>query len=477
MGRKLLRLGKYVLAALVVLVLAAGDLYLLATWKFNPPPPASDFSAPTSALEAQRQDLTQFRRLLDMDRSFAREARAQAHRRIAALKKSDTILPGPHFRVTLMEIVALSDNAHTRLYSGPGALPNVLPVRVALFSDGLYVMRAKGEATALLGGRVVSVDGKPVESVLARLAALRGGPPNWRRLNASFYVMVQDILYGVGIAPEAARSSWTVVMPDGQTRTQVLHAYRLEESEELPDLVRLFSSEPLKGAPGGNIYQAGRELPLALRDFDRIFRRVRLPGICAMYVQLKANEDQNGESISDFLKATSADMRANPPCAVIMDMRFNGGGDYTNAYRFANDLPELVRNGGPIYLLTTAATFSAAMTTTAFVKQAAAGRAVILGEPPGDRMAFWAEGGRGCLPNYRLCVAYQTGKHDYANPCTDLDVCFWLNYAYPVRVQSLNPDETIAYTFADWRAGRDPVFERALALASAQARRVTQRQG
>jgi hypothetical protein len=38
------------------------------------------------------------------------------------------------------------------------------------------------------------------------------------------------------------------------------------------------------------------------------------------------------------------------------------------------------------------------------VKDAGAGRALIVGEPVGDRLNFFSEGGRGCLPHARLCV-------------------------------------------------------------------------
>ena len=93
---------------------------------------------------------------------------------------------------------------------------------------------------------------------------------------------------------------------------------------------------------------------------------------------------------------------------------------------------------------------------------------MILGEPVGDRLAFYAEGGRTCLPNSKLCMGYETGKHDYANPCRDIERCYWLNWFYPVRVKSLDPDERIGMSFAEWRAGQDPVFERAVRLATAK---------
>jgi hypothetical protein len=45
-----------------------------------------------------------------------------------------------------------------------------------------------------------------------------------------------------------------------------------------------------------------------------------------------------------------------------------------------------------------------------------------------------------------------------------------LNWLYPVRVKTLEPDILIPYRFSDWDAGRDLAFERAVALAGAEAR-------
>lgn len=460
------RIALWALASVVIIVLVLGDAELARGWKFNPPPPAWDYPKPANALEAQRQDLAHFRKLIAMDRSFSAEARTEAERRIAALEKSDQVLPKPQFRVALMRIVALADNGHTSLRSDPGAYPMILPVRVAQFSDGIYVMHAAGEGVDLLGGRITAIDGKPIDEVLAKLAQLRGGAENMRRLTAALYIMVQDILVGAGIAPDMKHSTWTVIAPNGETLTRTLSPRVLDDKEPGPLEARWMSSEPAKGMPvGWRAFQPDK-LAVTLQQFDKTFRRMRLPNSCVMLVQMKSNQDVDDEHIADFIAVTEEEMRKAPPCNLIMDMRYNGGGDYTNTAGFAGDLPKLIAPEGRIYVLTGPATFSAAITTTGFLKQAGGERVMIVGEPVGDRLVFWSEGERGCLPNYHLCVNYQTGKHDYAHPCTNWDECYWVNWIYPVRVKTLQPDETVTMSFADWRQGRDPVLERAVALAS-----------
>jgi len=470
-GRKFLRVGLWIAGgAAVVVALSAGLLYAMFL-HFYPSAPKKDYTHPANALEAQRQDVDYFAKLIAMDRAFTPADRAEANRRIASLEKLPAALDRPHLRVALMQIDALADNGHSKVGYDDAANPKELPVRVAIFSDGLYVMRATVENAELLGGRVVSVDGKNIDIVMARLETLRGGPPQWKKAYASMYLPMQDMIYGLGIAPDMSHSTWTVVTPSGGTITRTLTAYTPPKEEPYTYIKRWFSSEKLKGMTKGWLaYQPDHPLPVTLQDYDKTFRRIRLPGSCTALIQFKSNDDENGESISEFIAATEADLSANKPCNVILDQRFDDGGNYMKTYAFANGLPDLVAPGGRIYLLTGPSTFSAGITTTAFVKQAGGERVTILGEPVGDRLQFLSEGGRACLPNYALCVAYETGKHDYQHPCTDLDVCFWPNYWFAVRVKSLDPDETITQSFEDWRAGRDPVFDRALQLAKSNAK-------
>lgn len=463
---------KIALFGAIAVVLVAGIVGGLAyamLRHFNAAPPAAAFRKAADPIEAQRQDLAYFRQLMGMDRSFSPAARAEAERRLRQLEALGTPLDKPHLRVALMEILALADNGHTHLSSGPGAQTKELPVRVAAFSDGLYVMRASESASELLGGRVTAIDGKPISEVMDRLSELRGGTAGWRRLYAAFYIVDQDILYGTGISPDPDHATWSVVRPDGGERTITLDAQYPPDQREFVFVTHWVSDEfSTRYGPGWRIQHADRRLPVTLRDFDRAFRTVRIDNSCTTLVQLKSNDDVGSERIREFLSSTLTTLRASKPCSVIVDLRFDDGGNYQNTASFAKQLPELIAPGGRIFILTGPSTFSAGITTAAFIKQAGGDRVEILGEPIGDRLAFFAEGNRGCLPNYPLCVSYERGKHDYAHPCDDWDVCFWLNRLYPVRVRSLDPDETFAMSFAQWRAGQDPPFDRAVALSDSR---------
>jgi hypothetical protein len=468
MKRGILIAGLWALAVVVLFVGGGGGFALCLRHKFNPNPPSNDFPKPANALEAQQQDIEQFSRLLAMDRAYSPAARAEANRQITELRAEQAPLDRERFHVALLHITALADNGHTNLYYGKGGTQNFIPLRVALFADGLYVLRAKSAHADLLGARVESIEGRPTRDVIAALEHLHGGTEGWRRIYAAIYVQSPEILYGDAIGSRPDQTLWTFRLPNGSEVTRMLPGEVSGENEPHADMTRWLSPQKMKGEPSDwrGLISNDADLPLSLRDFNSTFRRAWIDDGCTLFIQLKAIADADKQHIGAFLNATTDEMRAHPPCNIILDMRFNSGGDYTKAARFASHLPDFVPPSGRIYLLTGPQTFSAAITTTAFVKQAAGSRAIILGEPVGDRLTFYGEGNAGCLPHEDLCLHYATGMHDYGHRCDDWDKCFWLNWIFPVQVKSLAPDETIKMTFADYTARRDPVCERAVALAA-----------
>src|SRR5215831_14292677 len=107
MGRKVLRAGLWIAGGVVVIGALGGGLLYAMVLHFNPSAPKMDYPHPASALEAQRQDLDYFARLIALDRAFTPAARAEANRRIASLERLPAPLDRPHFRVALMQIGAL----------------------------------------------------------------------------------------------------------------------------------------------------------------------------------------------------------------------------------------------------------------------------------------------------------------------------------------------------------------------------------
>jgi hypothetical protein len=452
-------------AVVIVAALVLGGAYWQFESLFNPSAPSAPPTVNATPLEAQRADVDQFERLISLDRSYSDEARTDARVRVAALRASDEVVPPARLRMALSAVVALADNAHSQLFSAPGGRANLIPLRVHGFSDGVYVLRADSADAGLLGAQLTHIDGRPVANVIAALAPFRGGTAAWRRNWAYTVLSSPEVLYGAGVGRDPARTTWRFLVA-GESVEQTFEAKTPDDNEPLPGTSRWLSPEPVEGQPQDwRAFAPAGQPSLAMANFGEPFRRAWIDDSCVLFLQFKTNQDEDGHSITEFTRETRAAIRSREPCSVILDMRFNGGGDYTTTAGFMRDLPALIAPSGRVYILTGVDTFSAGITSTALVEQAAPERVIILGGAVGDRLSFFSEGGDGCLPHARLCVSFARGKHDYGEPCTDWRTCYWINYAFPVQVRSLAPDETIGLSFVEYAHGRDPAFERAMALA------------
>src|SRR6516164_8586491 len=301
-------LGGAILAAVVVV----GALVLVFLFNFYPSAPKASYPAPQSALEAQRQDLDYFAKAMAFDRAFSPAARAAAEARVSALKALPEALPPAKLQVALMQVMASADNGHSRMDPTADQATLILPLRVTRFAEGFYVMRVAAPYRDLLGGRVDSIDGQAIEQILPRLETLRGGVSGFRRQNAARYIVVQDLLYGLGIATDPKASTWTVTLPDGRVATRRLEAYPLQKTHDLPVGDRWLSPEPVKGTEKDWIaYQSqSAEVPETWRDFGQHFRLFPAAVSCAQVVRLQSIADTDGEKIAPFLAATEAALRA-----------------------------------------------------------------------------------------------------------------------------------------------------------------------
>jgi hypothetical protein len=208
-------------------------------------------------------------------------------------------------------------------------------------------------------------------------------------------------------------------------------------------------------------------LPVFLRDYTVPFRSECWPQKQACYVQLRSNEDEPGHPIGEFLSQVRRQVSTAHPRFLILDLRLDQGGDLTKTFSFMSSVTRLANSIEHVYLLTSAWTFSAGEFSTAAARAHGGGRLTIIGDQVGDRTRFWAEGSAFVLPNSKLTLHFATGLHDYTRSCFGEHGCFWVLYAFPAQVRTLDPDIAVTYTFADYVALRDPLLQKALHEAGA----------
>ncbi len=419
----------------------------------------------------QREDLFHLREWVELEQSFDADARTEAQRRIARWLESDDRPDEVEFYLRIASVTALADNGHSNVSLAPVYGFGLLPIRTYWFSDGLYVVRSRAEYSDLLGARIETLAGRPVKDVAATLGVYHGGTAEHFRQYYSTPLMISPpVLHAAGLSAREGRVTLGVVLADG-SRLQIELAIDGHTSRA----TRTSPWRTLLPAPVGSIgdewetlHDAGTEMPLAMQEPDELFRYVHLEDQGIVYIQLRANIGSGGQSIREFAAQARARIESDRPTAIILDNRFNPGGDLTRTADFALDLPSLVPADGRVYVLTSNATFSAGIYTSFYPKAADPEKTVVLGERVGDRERFWAETGRPfILPETKYRLSYSLQMHDLGPGCPDPQVCHLSGRGrWNIGVGSLDPDVQVPTTFEDYAAGRDPVMSYVLGLRS-----------
>lgn len=469
-------------AGIAVTLLAVPATAYVAVMRPNyPAVPVLAAPAPKTQAEAERQDLELLRRLPEIDGSFSTEARVRFEQQIDSLMAGLSTagpdgLDKPRFELAVTRAVALAGNGHT-LVNGiaMGRSLNALPLRLVWFDDGLHVVSARAAQADILGARVVGLGGRSPEEVAAALHPYIGGKDSRARLLSVNFLSSPAALHALGLLPETDAAVLTLELPDGRridrrVQADPRPAIRADRATRWPASDLLPATLPTDDGPWAHVLDGTAALPLYLQQGDRAYWQA-YPAPDTLFVELRRTRDMPGTGLEDFLDQVVTEAAERQPKTVVVDLRSNRGGDYMLTTAFTRRLPEVLGPDARIRVLIGPDTFSAAIVILARLKHFGGDRVQAVGRPTGDFTSFWAEGGWLTLPNSRIDIHYSPAFHDWGKGCGvgEIGRCFWLNYLYGVAGGDLAPAVPVRFTFADYRAGRDPDLEAAVGRQAAGA--------
>ncbi|MGE3150796.1 MAG: hypothetical protein AB7K04_17245 [Pseudorhodoplanes sp.] len=409
------------------------------------------------AASGRSRDIATFRHgFMDRDRAFTPAARREAERRLAALEASSE-LTDAGFEIALARIVALADNGHSSLVPGPrSARQRRVGLRLMPFGQHFYVVRAQTANADLLGARLIAIDGRPISRVRDVARGLFGGIAAFRDRGLSVIFESPAVLAELGLANSPTAGSYRFRTVNGQVTERHLEAAEGAVGSASRTAVRRnFYPELRTEEAGGWVAAlASNAAPWSLQAPDEPFRWRDGPEIDGMVVEFRQNLNAANRRIADFLAEIEAEIMTRRPRNLVVDMRMNGGGDLTTTRDFMQRLPGLVT--GRIFVVTSSWTFSAAISSIGYLEQAAPDRVTIVGEPVGDRLMFFAEGGPIALPDSGIRLIAATERHDYRHGCRGRSDCHRWVVQHPIAIPSLQPDISAPWTIGDYLAGRDP---------------------
>jgi len=438
-----------------------------ARWRAAEPLPARP--PPRDQAEADLQDLEDLKLLPGLDRSFSPVAKADFERGVAALSNDAGHMSPPEFEMAVSRLVALAGNAHTTVDLGQrAARSGRVPLRFAWFADGLYVVRAAAPALHLLGGQILAIDGRPVDAALAATRPYISGTAERARAESPPLLESPELLSVIWPDTDGVHLHLRIKMPDGDQAE-----YDVAASPPIADALAarpiLAIAPPADGeADWKSVLASAPETPLSLRTPERVAYAESLEND-GIYLRNNANGNDAHGPLTRQLETVMANAPPGGWRWIVLDLRFNDGGDELKTAALARALPKKLRSDGVLWILTGPSTFSAAIITAARAKYFAGTRAHIIGEKIGDRAQFWTDGGpQLVLRNSGIAIGHALFKHDWANGCHSIRYCYPYGFIYGVAAGDLSPETTVGWSYADYVAGRDTVMERVRQLELAR---------
>jgi hypothetical protein len=362
--------------------------------------------------------------------------------------------------VRAMELVALVGDGHTQLAPDRPDFSRWYPLRVYEFSDGYFVTSAYKTDSDLAGAQLLEVAGRPVAEVFAAARKLMGSDNLFDAREHLYAFNSAPLMKGLGYAAADGTLAIKVRLAGGALAQRTLIPLKASDARYSADDSTLdwrFSSETY-GPPIGSLddwITAYKGLPAsAYRTIDLsrpahfTYRRpflARSLSQNAYYIQINSVGDWNDQTFEGFFRKALAEVDAQRPASLIVDLRYNAGGDGSKVPAMIHQF--IKREDNPpwkqLYVLTSRKTYSAAtMTLAAFIDHT---RCSLIGEPGGAALDNFGDPTNVDLRRTGMTLSVSTLYHQLEDQGAH----------YPI----MPVDVPAPFSFADYAAGRDPAVD------------------
>jgi hypothetical protein len=359
---------------------------------------------------------------------FFKITREQFDREIAKISEAVPKLTDSEIKLALWRLAAVIGDAHTRVqYSKEKTYPIIL----YQFPDGVFAAATTEESKAVLGAKLVKIGKIEVERAKE---AVRSIIPveneSWFKQQFPNYLTDPEILYLLKILPDRNEGDFTFRDRKGKQLSIKLRPVAVKDQVKW---IRPFDS------PAG-------ALPLYLRNPELFYWYEYLADSKTLYLNYRRCANMESQPFKVFAEKLLKFMDENRVERLVIDLRQNGGGNSTIFDPFILALSKRadLNRTGRLFALVGRGTFSSAYLNALRLKKET--RAILVGEPTGQRPNAYGEVRTMNLPQSKLLVLYSTKFFKTMND----------------DPPSLTPDVLIERSSWDYVYGRDPALERAM---------------
>ena len=343
--------------------------------------------------------------------------------------------------VRLFALVASLRDGHSSIWFTENTYPfHYYPLMFYPFSDGLYLILAAPEYADLVGAKLLKIGMTDIAQVIETLHPLEPRDNDSSGLvTLPMLLSMSDALLGTGLISTADQPAYLLELPDGtQTTLNPAPVGQADYHAAVPISWRLPISDSL----------------LSLSKADQAFWWKSLDDqtLYIQYNQVVSRDAQSGKTLAAFAHDLGDALTTTPVKRVILDLRYNGGGDINTARPLRSFFSgnDWFKTPGNLIVLTGRNTFSAATVFSLWLEHDM--NPVFMGEPTGGRPLMFENAREITLPNSHLHGQIATrARHDFPGSDTR---------------QTIEPQVPVMLSSADYFNDVDPVLAVALAYTA-----------
>ncbi|WP_080904731.1 hypothetical protein [Parabacteroides sp. Marseille-P3160] len=348
---------------------------------------------------------------------FTKISQREFEQQIASIESKIDSLDEKSFFCELFQLITAIGDEHTRI-EPQHLFKYTVPIRFTLFKEGIFVTETTQPNIML--AKLLEVNGVAIEEVINQFRKIiYNENPSFFETMLLFYMNNTYILKGLGLTNSAEEVLYTFETKDADTIS-----IKLKPSQN-PTMKRAEAFSLLEAYSGEGNY----------------WYRYYPDKNCLYFNYLNCKEDKN-YSFEKFCSQLFESISINKPEKLIIDLRYNGGGNSKVLNPFLIRLKNNYLNAnGKLYVLIGRMTFSSALLNALNLKQNF--NSVLLGQPTAGSINHFGETLTFTLPNTKATVVYSTKYFEE-----------WKGHN-----GALTPDIQIDCSVKEFNKGKDEVLE------------------
>ena len=376
------------------------------------------------------------KKLTDHDIKFyySDTSRIKFNGQLNQLKKEIKHLDDNEIEIRLAQIVASLGEAHTNFgeLNNPGS---IYPVATEWFDEGLFVLKTDKKYEQILGTKLTMINNIKINDIISKVDTLIPHEnEQWLKVQEPSFLINPLILKYFKITNG---NDAVFTFTDLNNK-----AFNVKISPESSNSINITSVKSII-----------KDIPLCF-DGNNFYWYKYLPESKLFYFQYNTCEDKEDlqkmspndstinelPSLSDVSDEIHKLAKANKITKIVVDMRFNTGGNSEPGSKFANSLEDLNNHNIKFYVIVGKMTFSSAVQNTIEMKDIL--NVEIIGENTGGCPNSYGDRRSDKLPNSGIEFTY----------CTRL-------FTNPLYKNTVTPDVKVKNSIYDYMNGTDSAMD------------------